>query len=88
MKVGKYRDDEMHCIVCFKQGVDLHHLTTRGSGGTDDEWNLMPLCRFDHAKTHSLGLKQMSQVSENVEMWLIKHGWEFDEFRDKWARYV
>lgn len=68
-------------------GVDLHHIKTRKSGGTDDAWNLMPLCRQDHTRVHGLGLKKFVTQYKPVAYWLIENGWEFDDFRGKWVRY-
>ena len=36
-------------------GADLHHVKTRKSGGTDDDYNLMPLCRSHHTECHKIG---------------------------------
>jgi predicted restriction endonuclease len=35
------------------EGVDCHHIETRGSGGDDVEENGITLCRFHHNLAHS-----------------------------------
>jgi 5-methylcytosine-specific restriction endonuclease McrA len=33
----------------------MHHIVSRGAGGTDDDWNLLSLCRRCHADVHQIG---------------------------------
>jgi hypothetical protein len=33
----------------------VHHIVSRGSGGSDEEWNRLNLCRRCHTEAHSLG---------------------------------
>lgn len=65
----------MSCLCCNNRTVDVHHIKTRGSGGGDDMWNLMPLCRMHHSEVHRLGLIKFSRKYINVGLYLDKNGW-------------
>jgi hypothetical protein len=43
------------CAACWGSADDLHHIVSRGAGGTDEEWNLLPLCRRCHVDYGQLG---------------------------------
>jgi 5-methylcytosine-specific restriction endonuclease McrA len=53
-------EDFIPCEVCGQKAVDIHHINSRGMGGTkqkDTIENLMALCRYCHVvmgdtKTH------------------------------------
>ena len=40
------------CSVCGRDGSDVHHLISVGSGGPDVKENLINLCRVCHNKAH------------------------------------
>ena len=45
--------DDVYCECCGKIAVDIHHIDSRGMGGSkkaDDIKNLMALCRSCHDK--------------------------------------
>lgn len=77
----------MNCIVCKNSESDKHHFKTRGSGGTDDEWNLMYLCRIHHVQIHQIGNNKFVEKYLAVRQWLLENGWNFNEVRKKWTRY-
>lgn len=66
----------MNCLVCGRENADTHHIKTRGSGGTDDSWNLMPLCRLHHAHVHRMGCISFMKTYEQVRRFLDANGWE------------
>lgn len=74
------------CLICRKL-AERHHIKTRGAGGMDDDFNIMPLCRYCHLLVHSIGLTSFSKRYQIIENWLISNGWEFDEFLNKWKHY-
>lgn len=43
------------CEICGAQPVDGHHIITRKTGGAEEEWNYLALCRADHQLFHMLG---------------------------------
>lgn len=65
------------CQVCNRRGVDAHHIKTKGSGGPDSEWNLLPLCRIHHSEVHQSGLDRFTQKYPQVKMMMIAMGWMF-----------
>lgn len=67
------------CLVCNRRGCDPCHIKTYGSGGVDEEWNLMPLCRQHHSEQHNLGLFSFINKYPSVKFYINSHGWYFDE---------
>lgn len=57
----------------------MDHIKTRGSGGTDDSWNLMPLCRRHHQERHRIGLGSFAFKHVQVRQYLIANGWRVFE---------
>lgn len=56
-KSKRIRDNQMHCQHCYDNGrlvkANLvHHIVSIRDGGTDDESNLIPLCRSCHDLVH------------------------------------
>lgn len=66
------------CLVCSKLGVDVAHVKTRGSGGLDDEFNLMPLCRAHHTLQHAIGILSFVRQNPVVAAYLETKGWTID----------
>ena len=57
------------CAVCGRtHDLNHHHLVPRGAGGTDDEANLITLCRECHGKMHGvewkLGLGELIKAGQ------------------------
>jgi hypothetical protein len=63
------------CLVCQGRSVDVAHIKSRGSGGGDEEWNLMPLCRTHHTEQHKIGVITFTQKYIGVASYLYDHGW-------------
>jgi hypothetical protein len=72
------------CIVCNKQASEFHHLKTRKSGGPDEDWNLLPICRLHHVHIHAEGLKKIAAKYPALTTWLTEHGWALDGDGRKW----
>ena len=48
-----YRRDHYRCALCDStDGLQIHHVVTRGQGGTDFPHNLITLCWRCHAVAH------------------------------------
>lgn len=69
------------CIACGHHKSEIHHIKTRGSGGKDDPWNIIPLCSDDHTqapwaihRSKDKFFKKYPHVKEHLE----KLGWEFN----------
>jgi len=67
-----------NCVVCGRPDSDVHHIKTRGSGGTDDPWNLVHLCRREHAEIHQIGSVRFTKKYINFFEHISKKGWYID----------
>ncbi len=84
----KYITEIEYCVACGEPPpVALHHWRTRGSGGTDDPWNLCPLCAFCHEKVHKSGSITFARENKPVNSWLLKNGWHWDPLAMKWLHF-
>lgn len=72
------------CLICG-QKADPHHIKSRGAGGNDVDWNLIPLCRFHHTEVHKIGLSLFQNKYYEIQQWLLNNGWTFDLGRQKWT---
>ncbi len=82
-KKRKYQEN--HCLInhnCVGSFV-AHHIRTRKSGGSDDQFNLMPLCVQAHNEIHQIGLISMVEKYPELKEWLDLNGWEFDAYANK-----
>lgn len=68
---------------CFGP-LDPDHVKTLGSGGSNESFNIMTLCRKHHQEKGMKGLVHMASKYYLVKLWLISNGWEFCETRRKW----
>ncbi len=69
----------MNCLACNRQPADRHHIKTRGSGGTDEDFNLIALCRICHTAIHRMGSVKFILKHPNVEIHFRNKGWEIKE---------
>ena len=71
-----------NCQACGVYGVmDVAHIKSKGSGGGNEEWNLILLCRTHHRLQHSIGWARFVENHQNVMKILESKGWEIvDEF--------
>lgn len=79
---------ERYCLVTNRRGAEAHHVITRGAGGPDEEWNLMPLSRQAHAEVHQIGLNKFARKYKRVREWLLANGWQYDDYRESWIRQL
>lgn len=73
------------CVATGEPNADWHHVKTRGSGGTEDEWNKMPLSRLKHSEVHHIGLTRFADKYPRVKEWLVTHGWSVDPVLLRWT---
>lgn len=83
-KEVRYSYKSLNCVACGARGSEGHHVKTRGSGSTDDHWNLMPLDRKCHTEVHQVGLNKFSAKYRGAQNWLLSNDWSFCEIRNKW----
>lgn len=65
---GYVKDDFMCCEVCGGRMVDIHHISARGMGGSNDKdkiENLMGLCRSCHI--------EYGDKKQHIEFLMSKH---------------
>lgn len=79
-----YIDLRGKCVVCGKVGADLHHWKSRKSGGPDEDWNLIKICRTHHTEIHKIGPQTFSEKYPSVKKWLIDNGWERCPVSQRW----
>lgn len=72
------------CLVCQEENLDrtYHHVISRGAGGPDKDWNLMPLCFGCHEEIHKKGLDTFAKIYSIVQGWLKGKGWELNHFNE------
>lgn len=72
---------KLPCMACGNPNSEIHHIKTRGSGGKDDPWNIIPLCSDDHTQAswaiHRNKTKFFNRYP-HVKDYLIELGWDFN----------
>lgn len=72
----KYRNAP--CVIC-KDPSDPAHIKSKGSGGPDADFNLIPFCRLHHVEQHAKGFIHMSQKYPEVWSYLRRRSWYIDD---------
>lgn len=67
------------CCICVRQAVDACHIRSRGAGGPDAAFNLIPMCRMHHAQQHQIGFIKMILLYPPLRFRLSKMGWQWSE---------
>lgn len=78
-----YKSDKP-CVVCGESRdnyVCYHHMVTRGAGGSDHPFNLMPVCQRHHNEAHSMPLERFTH-KYSLEDFLVMKAWE--KVEDRW----
>ena len=64
------------CFFCKKASPsEVHHIKSRKSGGDDERWNCIPVCRICHTECHKRGLFYMMNKYLDSGAILAKMGW-------------
>lgn len=63
------------CLACGARPSDPCHIRSRGAGGPDTPWNLVPLCRRHHTEQHTIGWDTMLRKYPKVFSELSRLGW-------------
>lgn len=66
----------MSCLVCGRTNVDRCHIKTKGSGGSDQDQNIMLLCREHHVEQHKIGVITFIEKHPQVMAYIETMGWE------------
>lgn len=78
-----------YCEVCGVAGsdfnpLDIDHVKTLGSGGTDNDYNCMTLCRAHHTEKGLLAIGGMAAKYPRYLRWLLDNDWYVCELTKKW----
>lgn len=68
-----YRDKP--CSVCGSLPSDPSHIRSRGAGGPDEFWNIIPLCRVHHIEWGRLGWSLFLGKHPKIDLMLAELGW-------------
>jgi len=68
----------MPCLVCRDTPCDPAHIKSRGAGGGDVPFNVMPLCRNHHTEQHQIGIVTFVQRYSRVRDRLFDLGWSIE----------
>lgn len=81
----EYRKD--YCQLCSKSGLlDNHHIFAKGSGGPDEKWNLITLCRDCHNAFHNGKVERIKLLAIKIKQ--LKHEEESEEEIEKLLEYA
>lgn len=69
-----FERDRFRCRGCAKQAEEIHHIIFRSQGGTDDEANLVAICRDCHDLAHG-------KRSGVLPAWVLQAMLFYDKFR-------
>ena len=69
-----YRREGYRCALCDStKYLQIHHVVSRGSGGTDHPHNLVCLCADCHAMVHGINLNDWPTTPEDVEQAIVEY---------------
>jgi hypothetical protein len=77
----------MNCIACGSNNSERHHIKTRKTFGSNEDFNILNLCRQHHSLVHTCGMNKFIEKFPQIKNVLIEKGWEFEEFRKKWFHH-
>ena len=67
-----YRREGYRCALCDStRYLQIHHVISRGSGGTNHPHNLICLCSDCHALAHGINLNDWDATQEDVEQAIV-----------------
>lgn len=64
-----------NCKICGRPNSDAHHVKSRGSGGSDDDYNIVYLCRTHHVEIHTIGIASFCKKYDSFASDLRSKGW-------------
>lgn len=76
--------DKIHgerCCICNAFPVDASHIKSRGSGGPDEEFNVVAHCRNHHVEWHQMGPSRFLKKYPSFALKLKLMGWDISEGR-------
>lgn len=67
------------CIVCGKVPTDRCHVKSVGAGGSDDDSNILNMCREHHSEQHRVGFVRFLENHKHIMRILSEKNWEIRE---------
>jgi len=77
------------CLICGHEETTVgHHIITKGAGGPDEAWNLVPLCHVHHDQIHRLKTTRFAEIHPEFHEYLKYWGWGYiyTKNRGKWLQ--
>ena len=79
---------QLPCLICgTRHEVCGHHIKSKGSGGDDARYNLMPLCFNHHTEIHMIGLTKFCKRYASAKWHILDNGWKYCDVKKKYVRY-
>ena len=74
------------CIIpdCGAVPCDPSHIRSRGAGGPDTSWNVVPMCRPHHTEWHAVGITKFISKYPRFFGRLLILGWHLEEQEGRW----
>lgn len=70
---------KLPCIVCgVEKDVQPCHVRTRGRGGPDAEFNVIPQCARCHQEQGTMPWREWAEMHPRVGKLLMELGWYFE----------
>ena len=65
MGTRDYRERNRFCEVCIasRPAAQVHHIRSKGAGGSNKDSNLLSVCAECHSRIHSLGWKTFVRLN-------------------------
>lgn len=79
-----YQIKQQSCCICGSRPTDPCHVRSRGAGGPDTDWNVIPMCRKHHSEQHQSGWGKFLKKYFAVKWKLEALGWEMDKAGKLW----
>lgn len=71
---------ELPCCVCGAWPSDPSHIRSKGAGGPDEFFNVVPKCRKCHTEYHQYGITKFIEKYPIFKKVLRERGWVFNGF--------
>lgn len=76
---------QMPCCICgAPPPSDPSHIRSRGSGGPDTAYNVLPKCHRHHVEWHQYGPSKFFKEYPQFAELLIEYGWSIFEGVSPW----
>ena len=77
-------ENTVPCIICSKTPSDKCHIFSKGSGASDESWNIVRMCRVHHIEQHRHGWRFMCEKYPIIFHELEWKGFHFEFFFGVW----